>query len=48
MLIIITSKFYLCSLASFGYELIEWIVETYSSGKIKILNKKEEELLKMK
>nr|AEX62973.1 hypothetical protein mv_L769 [Moumouvirus Monve] len=30
-------------LARFGYELIEWIINTYSSGEIKIINKKEEE-----
>ena len=30
-------------LARFGYELIEWLIETYSNGKIKIINKKEEE-----
>ena len=30
-------------LARFGYELIEWIIETYSNGKIKVINKKEEE-----
>ncbi len=30
-------------LARFGYELIEWLIEKYSNGKIKILNKKEEE-----
>ena len=30
-------------LARFGYEMIEWLIETYSDGKIKILNKKEEE-----
>lgn len=28
-------------LARFGYELIEYIIEKYSSGKIIILNKKE-------
>uniref|UniRef100_A0A6C0C9W2 Resolvase/invertase-type recombinase catalytic domain-containing protein n=1 Tax=viral metagenome TaxID=1070528 RepID=A0A6C0C9W2_9ZZZZ len=30
-------------LARFGYEMIEWIIEKYSSGKIKIINKEEEE-----
>jgi len=30
-------------LARFGYDLIEWIIETYSNGIMKILNKKEEE-----
>jgi len=30
-------------LARFGYDLIEWLIETYSNGKIKIINKKEEE-----
>ncbi len=30
-------------LARFGYDLIEWIIETYSKGKIKVINKKEEE-----
>ena len=30
-------------LARFGYELIEWIIETYSNGTIKVINKKEEE-----
>nr|AEX63336.1 hypothetical protein mv_L1134 [Moumouvirus Monve] len=30
-------------LARFGYELIEWIIKTYSNGEIKIINKKEEE-----
>ena len=30
-------------LARFGYDLIEWIVAQYSDGKIKIINKKEEE-----
>lgn len=30
-------------LARFGYDLIKWIVETYSNGKIKIINRKEEE-----
>ena len=30
-------------LARFGYDMIEWIVERYSGGKIKIINKKEEE-----
>jgi predicted site-specific integrase-resolvase len=30
-------------LMRFGYELIEWIVKTYSNGKIKVLNKREEE-----
>ena len=33
-------------LARFGYEMIEWLIETYSDGKIKILNKKEEEITK--
>lgn len=30
-------------LARFGYELIEWIIKTYSNGTIKILHKREEE-----
>lgn len=30
-------------LARIGYELIEWIVKEYSQGKIKIINKDEEE-----
>ena len=30
-------------LVRFGYELIEWLIEKYSNGKIKIINKKEEE-----
>jgi len=30
-------------LARIGYELIEWIIEEYSKGEIKIINKKEEE-----
>lgn len=30
-------------LARFGYELIDWIIKTYSNGKIKIIHKKEEE-----
>ena len=30
-------------LARFGYDLIEWLIETYSNGTIKIINKKEEE-----
>ena len=30
-------------LARFGYDLIEQLIETYSNGKIKIINKKEEE-----
>ena len=30
-------------LTRFGYEMIEWIIERYSGGKIKVLNKKEEE-----
>ncbi len=30
-------------LTRFGYELIEWLMKTYSQGIIKILNKKEEE-----
>jgi putative resolvase len=30
-------------LARFGYEMIEWIIERYSNGNIKVMNKKEEE-----
>jgi predicted site-specific integrase-resolvase len=30
-------------LTRFGYELIEWIIEKYSGGKITIVNKSEEE-----
>jgi putative resolvase len=30
-------------LARIGYELIKWIIESRSNGKIKIINKKEEE-----
>ena len=30
-------------LARFGYELIEWIIKTYSNGEIKTIHKKEEE-----
>jgi predicted site-specific integrase-resolvase len=30
-------------LTRFGYELIEWLIEKYSKGKIIIINKKEEE-----
>ncbi len=30
-------------LARFGYEMIEWIIKKYSNGKIKIINKREEE-----
>jgi predicted site-specific integrase-resolvase len=29
-------------LTRFGYELIEWIIDIYSNGKITIINKKEE------
>ncbi|AHA45268.1 putative site-specific integrase-resolvase [Hirudovirus strain Sangsue] len=30
-------------LARFGFELIEWIIKTYSNGQIKIIHKREEE-----
>ena len=30
-------------LARIGYDIIEWLLEEYSDGKIKIINKKEEE-----
>ena len=30
-------------LTRFGYEMIEWLIEKYSGGKIIILNKEEEE-----
>jgi predicted site-specific integrase-resolvase len=30
-------------LTRFGYEIIEYLIEKYSGGKIKIINKKEEE-----
>jgi predicted site-specific integrase-resolvase len=30
-------------LARFGYDLIEWIIETYSKGRIVVINKSEEE-----
>lgn len=30
-------------LARFGYELIDWLIKTYSKGQIKIINKEEEE-----
>jgi predicted site-specific integrase-resolvase len=30
-------------LARFGYDLIEWLIDKYSGGKIKILNKNEKE-----
>lgn len=33
-------------LARIGYELIEWIIKNRSNGKIKIINKKEEEMVK--
>lgn len=29
-------------LARFGYEMIEWLIEEYSNGKIKVINKEEE------
>jgi predicted site-specific integrase-resolvase len=33
-------------LTRFSYEMIEWIIEKYSGGKIKVLNKKDEEITK--
>ena len=30
-------------LARFGYELIEWLIKTYSNGEIKIIHKKDEQ-----
>jgi predicted site-specific integrase-resolvase len=30
-------------LTRFGYELIEWLIEKYSDGTIKVINKNEEE-----
>ena len=30
-------------LTRFGYDMVEWLIEKYSNGKIKIINKKEEE-----
>ena len=32
-------------LARFGYELIEWLIKTYSNGEIKIIHKKDEQKL---
>ena len=30
-------------LARFGYELIEWLIKTYSNGEIKVIHKKDEQ-----
>ena len=30
-------------LARFGYELMEWLIKTYSNGEIKIIHKKDEQ-----